>query len=723
AELDDLEILLVDDGSSDDTLTKMRALAAADPRVRYLSFSRNFGLAAAVTAGFRYAGKPWIAQVDSDLQNPPVEIWKLLAKAAEGYDAVFGIREHRQDPVLRRWGSTVQQWLARRVFGIEVPSGASSFRVLRAGVARTLAELRLGGPYFIAMVPMVGARYACVPTAHRRRQGRSRFRVTKLVSHTFELFFGYSWRPLNAVYLVAAAGAVTAVLAAILGAVGWLSPLGGTEAALLVSAGTLTSVALVGRYLQRLMLDQKPTRPYYVREANLPIRDEDRLDSGYPPAPVPTRASAHRLTTPVDSPPLLVLGAGEEQLPLYLEARRRGLRTIAADQRTDRPGLHYADEFLQLSTRDAEPIADALGGRSLAGVVTTGSDAGLSSWAELSERYQLAYRFPRTAARASVDKGAFHAISAAAGVPAYRWRQHHDPEVLAELADEVGYPLIVKPADGSGSKGVTRVSGPEHLAEALAYAARCSLRGEVLLEEYLDGRNLTVNVFMRDGACAFTAITEKRILPGPNFVIGGHSCPAPISADLHDELAEVGARLCRAVGLTDGPANLDVIVDNAGRVHVLEANLRLAGNSVPRLIRQVYGVDSTAALVSLATGQPFDLAGAPVGTGIVHMLGSPLAVDGVLREVRGLDAVRAMPAVTDCQLYLEPGAVVHPFTEGAHKLGHLLVSGPDLETAEATLAEALTKLRVIVVPAGTPMAAPVPRPGRPILEGATHAAP
>src|SRR4051794_5876494 len=75
AGIDDLEILLIDDGSRDDTLAVLRSLAAADARVRYLSLSRNFGLAAATSAGFRYASKPWIAQIDADLQNPPEEIW------------------------------------------------------------------------------------------------------------------------------------------------------------------------------------------------------------------------------------------------------------------------------------------------------------------------------------------------------------------------------------------------------------------------------------------------------------------------------------------------------------------------------------------------------------------------------------------------------------------------------------------------------------------------
>jgi polyisoprenyl-phosphate glycosyltransferase len=285
--IDDLELLIVDDGSSDDTLDRIRALAAADPRVRYLSFSRNFGLEAAHAAGYAYAGQPWSVQLDADLQSPPEETWQLLAKAAEGYDVVFGIRERRQDPWLRRLGSAGTHWIARRLLGIDMPAGASTFRVIRTSVARRLVGLRLGTPYFVAMVPLVGARYTCVPTRHARRPGRSKWRPARLVGHSFELFFGFSWRPLNAVYALAALGVLVGVAGLALLIAGAQAAAVATALATCVLA--LVSVALSARYLQRLMLDSQPTRPYYIREANLPLRPEDTIDQGEPAVAPPSR--------------------------------------------------------------------------------------------------------------------------------------------------------------------------------------------------------------------------------------------------------------------------------------------------------------------------------------------------------------------------------------------------------------------------------------------------
>jgi polyisoprenyl-phosphate glycosyltransferase len=275
-----MELLIVDDGSTDETLAKIRRIAAADARVRYLSFSRNFGLEAAQEAGFRHASREWLVQLDADLQSPPAEAHKLLDAARDGrYDVVFGIRENRRDPWVRRLGSRSLGGIARRLLGIDLPAGASVFRVIHTPVARRLAALELGAPYTVASIVMIGARYTCVPTSHRRREGRSRWRPGRLVGHTFELFFGYSWRPLNAAYLVAALLALISLVVAAMPA----SRPGGTALAeridLVTAAATLVILAVVGRYLYRSMRDQRRYPAYLVREANFEVPRRYRLDA------------------------------------------------------------------------------------------------------------------------------------------------------------------------------------------------------------------------------------------------------------------------------------------------------------------------------------------------------------------------------------------------------------------------------------------------------------
>ena len=292
AQLDryDAELLFIDDGSDDGTLELIKAFAARDPRVSYISFTRNYGQEAAVSAGFRYASKPWIVQLDADLQFPPSEVHRLLARASRSdCDVVFGVRRQRCDKPLRRVASRLQQWIARRLLGIEVPYGASSFRVVRTSVARKIAALRLGTPYFIATVPAVGARYASVDVGHApRRDGSSRFGLSRLVSHALDLFFGFSVRPF---VLLSASAAIAAVLSVLVSMTRVASP---QVAMLAVQTLGLVGLAVLGRYVMGLVRQIGPIR-YLVRDSNLVIAPEDLLyehETDVVPVPVTTEVAA-----------------------------------------------------------------------------------------------------------------------------------------------------------------------------------------------------------------------------------------------------------------------------------------------------------------------------------------------------------------------------------------------------------------------------------------------
>lgn len=276
----DLEILFVDDGSTDGTLEKVKALCAGDPRVRYVSFSRNFGLEAAHAAGYRYASRTWVVQLDADMQSPPAEAPKLIAKALEGYDVVYGIRRQRHDSLFRRIGSAGQQRLARTVFGVDLVYGSSVFRAVRASVGRRAVDLRLATPYFVATMPLLGARWATVDVEHRRREGsRSRWAAWRLFAHSGELFFGFSLRPLLWVYAAVACAVPILLATAVAGAV---AGAGGPLAAgvVLGEAVLLGAVAVLAAYVHRLVRGSVRPALYYVREANIPIAPEDWLYAG-----------------------------------------------------------------------------------------------------------------------------------------------------------------------------------------------------------------------------------------------------------------------------------------------------------------------------------------------------------------------------------------------------------------------------------------------------------
>lgn len=274
----DIEILFVDDGSTDGTLAVIKDLAEKDPCVRWISFSRNFGLEAAFTAGFRYASKPWTVQLDADLQSPPSAMHSLILKALEGYDVVFGVREDRKDRWYRRAGSTGYQYVARTWLGIEVPRGASTFRVARTSVAKKIVQTRLSAPYFIATAPLLGARFTTVRAPHQpRRRGVSKWKFRQLVGHAMDLFVGFSFRPLAAVYLLAAASLGVGGCALVLAATGTIDARGIATVLLVMTIATLLSLGIMARYLVRLMRAQAGPPLFLIRDSNVVVLPSDSL--------------------------------------------------------------------------------------------------------------------------------------------------------------------------------------------------------------------------------------------------------------------------------------------------------------------------------------------------------------------------------------------------------------------------------------------------------------
>lgn len=394
------------------------------------------------------------------------------------------------------------------------------------------------------------------------------------------------------------------------------------------------------------------------------------------------------------SRPLLVLGAGEDQVPVYREAARRGLPTIGVDMSTDRPGVALADEFLPLSTRDHEAIAQALAGREIAGVASAASDACLQSIHVLSGVFGTPQWISHTAAVTSMDKAAFRRLMTAIGVPGPAWTAGQDLVAVAAAAAEFSMPVVAKPVDASGSRGTQLVTDSQLLPEALAYAAAGSLSGTVIVEEYVPGRNVTVELFMAGGEPGFLTVTEKRMADRRNFVINGHRCPADLPAAVRHRLEQESARISLAMEVRDGPVNLDFIISPRGIPVVLEAGARVGGNGFPALVRAMSDVDTIAAVVSLAIGEPFDVRPKADRHAMLHVMASPHRQPLRLTVADGADRARALPGVAFAEFYLRPGQTVHPFTCSANKIGYVAVVGDDHAEAQRTLDLALAQINI-----------------------------
>ena len=174
------ELILVEDGSADGTFAELRAVQAADPRVRVIRFTRNFGQTAAFAAGFAAARGQFLISADGDLQNDPADIPRLL-DIARTHDIVCGWRRHRKDAFLTRHvPSVVANWLLGLISGVRLHDNGCSLKVFRAEVVKPL-KLRPGmHRYLPAIASQLGGRVAEAVVNHRPRQfGRSKYGLSR----------------------------------------------------------------------------------------------------------------------------------------------------------------------------------------------------------------------------------------------------------------------------------------------------------------------------------------------------------------------------------------------------------------------------------------------------------------------------------------------------------------------------------------------------------------
>jgi glycosyltransferase involved in cell wall biosynthesis len=275
------ELVFVDDGSTDGTFLELESAAISDSRVRVLRLRKNYGQSAATQAGLDAASGDVIVTLDGDLQNDPADIPLLLAKLNEGYDAVLGRREKRQDKMLlRKLPSLAANWLIRKVLGIPFKDFGCALRVMRRDVASGLELYGEMHRFITAMMIQQGARVTQVPVRHHpRTAGKSKYNLTRTVRVLLDLmtvkFLGcYQTRPMHvfgSLGLGCMGFGFLSVLAAIV--MKYTSGPGMTANPLFLFgavAGLIgvqfLSLGLMGEVLTRVYFESQGKRPYLVRD-------------------------------------------------------------------------------------------------------------------------------------------------------------------------------------------------------------------------------------------------------------------------------------------------------------------------------------------------------------------------------------------------------------------------------------------------------------------------
>lgn len=261
------EIVLVDDGSTDDTAAVLREVAAEQPAVRIFTLSRNFGQSAALCCGIFEALGRVIVTMDGDLQNPPEEIPRLLDALLPGVDLVTARRAVRHEKTWRWLGSRLVHWLARLLVGGDIQDYGGQFKAYRCEVVEATRTAWAPGKPFFALAAWLGFRAAEISVRHDpRKHGESRYRLGSLVRLNFDIITSFTTVPLALLGALSLASGVA-------GAVGilWCVSAGATSGfaaalslLLLGLGGVYFAAALLGLYLARVYRTVAGARMGYV---------------------------------------------------------------------------------------------------------------------------------------------------------------------------------------------------------------------------------------------------------------------------------------------------------------------------------------------------------------------------------------------------------------------------------------------------------------------------
>lgn len=263
-------ILFVNDGSRDRSLEIIRGMSAADPRVRALSFSRNFGHQISISAGIAHADGDAAVVLDSDLQDPPEVIPDLVDRWREGHDVVYAVRKRRREGALKKTAYAAFYRILRRISSVEIPLDAGDFSLMDARVVALLRSLPERNRFVRGLRSWVGFRQAELEYDRpARHAGEPKYRTRQLVKLALDGFFAFSTLPLQiATYLgfLAAGLGFLYLLYALLTRILYDNPVGWTSLAAIVLflGGTqLIILGILGEYLGRVYEEVKQ-RPLYV---------------------------------------------------------------------------------------------------------------------------------------------------------------------------------------------------------------------------------------------------------------------------------------------------------------------------------------------------------------------------------------------------------------------------------------------------------------------------
>jgi len=387
---------------------------------------------------------------------------------------------------------------------------------------------------------------------------------------------------------------------------------------------------------------------------------------------------------------LLVVGASILQLPAILKAKEKGYCVATADYNPNAVGIPYADKFYEVSTIDIEGIYQAALDFEVDGIMTLATDMPMRAIANATKKLGLPGISPITA-EAATDKGKMITAFKKAGVAAPWFEIIDEISRLEQICDQVSFPCILKPVDNSGSRGVVLITEWHMVEDAYDYSRGQSRNGQVIVEEYLQGQEVSVETITFNGQTHVLAITDKITTGPPHFVELGHSQPSQLPDLQREQIKELAKRAVDAVGIDIGPAHVEMMMTPVGP-KMIELGARLGGDCITsHLVPLSTGIDLVGATIDCFLGE------SPVITQTMQK-GSAIRYlsvkQGQIKAIHNIDQAVKIPGVQEITFTKNVGDQSVDLSSSNDRIGFVIAQGDSALDAIRACEKALSTTQI-----------------------------
>lgn len=380
---------------------------------------------------------------------------------------------------------------------------------------------------------------------------------------------------------------------------------------------------------------------------------------------------------------ILLLGGSAQQVVAIETAKRLGYYTVLCDYLTDNPGQYVADKFYLVSTTDKETVLKVAQNEQVDGILAYASDPAAPTAAYVAEKMGLPSS-PYKSVEILCNKDEFRSFLKENGFCTPEAKGYSDFRVaLADIKNGTfKYPIIVKPVDSSGSKGVSCIDCAEQAEELLKYAMSYSRGHRIIVEEFVEkyGYQIAGDGLSVDGELVFRYFANDHFdnrCKNP-FVPVAASFPYNMPDDVQNKIHSTIQRLLTLLGMRTSTYNFDMRIDKDYNVYLMEVAPRDGGNYIPQAIRYATGVDLVECAVKAAMGDKIDIPGQIQPKGFWAYYAVHSLRDGVLKQVV-IDPEVEKNHVAENHLIVKPGDEIHSFIGANSTLGILLMKFDSLE--------------------------------------------